>query len=71
MQSSEASDGSSTCVSLRVPQGEVQCIGKSKDFYTVADMVEYNEGLIGYLCHMFGINNRVNRVGRALSFCHS
>ena len=40
----------------------------------VCVMVENNEGLKRYLCHMFGIiveNNRVNRVGRALSLCHS
>ena len=37
-------------------------------------MVENNEGLKGYLCHMFGIIveiNRVHRRGRALSLCHS
>ena len=32
IQSSEASDGSSSCISLRDLQGEVQCMGKSKDF---------------------------------------
>ena len=37
-------------------------------------MVDNNEGLRGYLCHMIGIiveNNRVNRRGSALSLCHS
>ena len=37
-------------------------------------MVENNEGLKGYLCHMFGMIvelNWVNRRGRALSLYHN